>query len=585
MSKLKEQTKGKVLKIKWISHIKLQVKLAILITLPVVMSLMIFFINNHSLAENKQMIEQLNSTYFVGQTTLLDVDKDLYQAMTGQLMKISGQNEAVIEEGKYLLEKNIQDAQERVNLAQNIFTNLNSLLSKKQQQEVLDNFTQYDIHMAAWKEALDAPDNTYDILAGYEYFDLARDDIDILIEEIKAMTNSELENLNAKTRQMQLFLMLFIAMGICIEVILGVAVAKDINDRVKTVNNHMGQLSSLDLRTTDMQALGNDEIGQIQNQLMVTVQTFGESITKVKKDMALMVNLLEETNHGIEIIDGNTGNVASVVEELSTGVKTTYTSICTLVDILDDVTDGIGIVAKKAQLGGHIAVKIAERATNIKSDSVQSNNEIKVMREDVQRKLSVAIEESKKVKQINELTASVLTISAQTKLLALNAAIEAARAGEAGKGFSVVADEIRKLSELTEDTVGEIEGLTEILINSVDALQKGTEDLMHLLNGRVTQDYQKMKEAGELYENDAGEINEVVAELGATSQEILASTETISTTIHDMMAASEESAKGIEDIVTRVVDVSDATGKMTKKTEQLVSRINLVHENINQFQV
>ncbi len=52
-----------------------------------------------------------------------------------------------------------------------------------------------------------------------------------------------------------------------------------------------------------------------------------------------------------------------------------------------------------------------------------------------------------------------------------------------------------------------------------------------------------------------------------------------------MMAASEESAKGIEDIVTRVVDVSDATGKMTKKTEQLVSRINLVHENINQFQV
>ncbi len=115
------------------------------------------------------------------------------------------------------------------------------------------------------------------------------------------------------------------------------------------------------------------------------------------------------------------------------------------------------------------------------------------MREDVQRKLSVAIEESKKVKQINELTASVLTISAQTKLLALNAAIEAARAGEAGKGFSVVADEIRKLSELTEDTVGEIEGLTEILINSVDALQKGTEDLMHLLNGRVTQDYQKMK--------------------------------------------------------------------------------------------
>ncbi len=59
--------------------------------------------------------------------------------------------------------------------------------------------------MAAWKEALDAPDDTYDILAGYEYFDLARDDIDILIEEIKAMTNSELENLNAKQSKCSFF--------------------------------------------------------------------------------------------------------------------------------------------------------------------------------------------------------------------------------------------------------------------------------------------------------------------------------------------------------------------------------------------
>ena len=50
-------------------------------------------------------------------------------------------------------------------------------------------------------------------------------------------------------------------------------------------------------------------------------------------------------------------------------------------------------------------------------------------------------------KEVENIVGTILSISDQTNLLALNAPIEAARAGEAGKGFSVVADEIRKLSE------------------------------------------------------------------------------------------------------------------------------------------
>lgn len=78
----------------------------------------------------------------------------------------------------------------------------------------------------------------------------------------------------------------------------------------------------------------------------------------------------------------------------------------------------------------------------------------------------------KSSEQITQLTDFIKEIAEQTNLLALNAAIEAARAGEYGKGFSVVAEEVRKLSQQVESTLGDITGVTtEIQTKAKDVLQ------------------------------------------------------------------------------------------------------------------
>ncbi len=77
--------------------------------------------------------------------------------------------------------------------------------------------------------------------------------------------------------------------------------------------------------------------------------------------------------------------------------------------------------------------------------------------------------------EINEVLAFIKQIADETKMLGLNAAIEAARAGEAGRGFGVVAEEIRKLSDESKETVVKIHGLTDRIKETITETTKNSE--------------------------------------------------------------------------------------------------------------
>lgn len=76
----------------------------------------------------------------------------------------------------------------------------------------------------------------------------------------------------------------------------------------------------------------------------------------------------------------------------------------------------------------------------------------------------------KQVGKTDDILQYIKNISDQTNMLGLNAAIEAARAGEHGRGFSVVAEEIRKLSDETKKAVGNIKIILETIKTSVDEM-------------------------------------------------------------------------------------------------------------------
>jgi len=139
------------------------------------------------------------------------------------------------------------------------------------------------------------------------------------------------------------------------------------------------------------------------------------------------------------------------------GIATPRQNALDLREMADSLNRGLGEISV-------VIEELAMSATQISGNEQQLNKSI----------LNI----SKLSQEINDVLGFIRQIADQTKMLGLNAAIEAARAGEAGRGFGVVAEEIRKLSDESKNTVSKIKGLTDNIKQQVEETMRNSESTM-----------------------------------------------------------------------------------------------------------
>ena len=169
--------------------------------------------------------------------------------------------------------------------------------------------------------------------------------------------------------------------------------------------------------------------------------------------------------------------------------------------------------------------------------------------------LNEALEESRSVEKIKQLTGEILDITSQTNLLSLNASIEAARAGEAGKGFAVVADEIRALADSSANTANNIQNISNLVISAVEKLAGNAETMLQFVDEKVLQDYDEFVVVVEKYEHDADSMNNLIGDFSKNTGEIRDTISAMTTGLNDISVAVDESAKGVTNVAESAVSL------------------------------
>lgn len=349
-------------------------------------------------------------------------------------------------------------------------------------------------------------------------------------------------------------------------------ISSSIAKPIIAVTDLIGKMAELDLAFEESDkvktAAGrNDEIGRIAKSILHLKDEFRQIISRVREESSGVGDSVNKVKEYIFRLNNDIQEVSATTEQLSAGMEETAASTEEMNATSSEIEDAVESIAEKASNGAATSMDINNRAAHIKSSFLASKKNAADIFNQTSEKLQKALEESKSVKNIGIFSDTIMQIAAQTNLLALNAAIEAARAGENGKGFSVVAEEIRKLAEESKVAVMQIQNETKTVLESVKNLSDSANDLLTFVSEDVNRDYDTMLESAEQYSNDANTVGELVSDLSATTEELLASIHNMMEAINEITHATNEGASGTTNIAQKASEVVVTSDKVLKQAD------------------
>ena len=349
--------------------------------------------------------------------------------------------------------------------------------------------------------------------------------------------------------------LLALLIGVVAATIATLLISRSLSRRLASSVIAAQQIAGGDL-TGKLPAGSHDEIGQLITATSDMQLGLRNAMRETKESAASIMDCSSQLNEAVVQMEQSAVIQSSVASAIAANIEEMTVSINHVSENTSDAAKFALNSDQQAREGyteiENLILRISEVADVVKRAADQ---------------ISKLEDESGKISSIVNV---IKDIADQTNLLALNAAIEAARAGEQGRGFAVVADEVRKLSERTALSTGEIAQM-------VSAIQLSTRQVVAEVGHGVT-----LVEEGVVNARHAGDS---IAKLREMAQEVSRLVADADEALREQSAASIDVAKKVEDVATQAEEASSIAHQTSIAADSMKQTANEMQKLVARFRI